>query len=85
VRRLRNNGHAIAQAHLRHLNPLPANTGAVLASYDRVVVPEMNLGQLSDLLRAKFLIDVIGYNKVRGLPFRAGELETVLEEVVKNV
>jgi 2-oxoglutarate ferredoxin oxidoreductase subunit alpha len=85
VRRLRNNGHAVAQAHLRHLNPLPANTGAVLASYDRVVVPEMNLGQLSDLLRAKFLIDVIGYNKVRGLPFRAGELETVLEEVVKNV
>jgi 2-oxoglutarate ferredoxin oxidoreductase subunit alpha len=85
VRRLRNNGHAIAQAHLRHLNPLPANTGAVLASYERVVVPEMNLGQLSDLLRARFLIDVIGYNKVRGLPFRAGELETVLEEVVKNV
>ncbi|MGA8118030.1 MAG: 2-oxoacid:acceptor oxidoreductase subunit alpha [Actinocatenispora sp.] len=85
VRRLRNNGHKIAQAHLRHLNPLPLNTEDLLRRYKRVVVPEMNLGQLSGLLRAKFVIDVIGYNKVRGLPFTAGELETALEEIVKNV
>lgn len=85
VRRVRNNGHQIAQAHLRHLNPLPANTGDVLRRYDRVVVPEMNLGQLAGLLRAKFLVDVIGYDKVRGLPFTAGELESALEEIVKNV
>ncbi|BCJ37971.1 oxidoreductase [Actinocatenispora thailandica] len=85
VRRIRDNGHPIAQAHLRHLNPLPANTEALLRSYDKVVVPEMNLGQLAQLLRAKFLIDVIGYDKVRGLPFTAGELESALEEIVKNV
>ncbi|GIL25648.1 2-oxoacid:acceptor oxidoreductase subunit alpha [Actinocatenispora comari] len=85
VRRLRDNGHHVAQAHLRHLNPLPANTEAMLRGYDKVVVPEMNLGQLSQLLRGRFLIDVIGYNKVRGLPFTAGELESALEEIVKNV
>ncbi|GAA4200869.1 2-oxoacid:acceptor oxidoreductase subunit alpha [Actinocatenispora rupis] len=85
VRRLRGSGHQIAQAHLRHLNPLPPNTEELLRRYDKVVVPEMNLGQLSQLLRGKFLIDVIGYNKVRGLPFTAGELETALEEIVKNV
>jgi 2-oxoglutarate/2-oxoacid ferredoxin oxidoreductase subunit alpha len=85
VRGLRTNGHQIAQAHLRHLNPLPANTADVLRRYRKVVVPEMNLGQLSALVRARFLIDVIGYNKVRGLPFTAGELETALEEIVKNV
>jgi 2-oxoglutarate ferredoxin oxidoreductase subunit alpha len=85
VRRLRDNGHHVAQAHLRHLNPLPANTEALLRGYDKVVVPEMNLGQLSQLLRGRFLIDVIGYNKVRGLPFTAGELESALEEIVKNV
>ncbi|MEV0842760.1 2-oxoacid:acceptor oxidoreductase subunit alpha [Actinocatenispora sera] len=85
VRRIRDKGHHIAQAHLRHLNPLPANTEALLRSYDKVVVPEMNLGQLSQLLRGRFLIDVIGYNKVRGLPFTAGELESALEEIVKNV
>ena len=85
VRRIRDNGHHIAQAHLRHLNPLPGNTEALLKSYDKVVVPEMNLGQLSQLLRGRYLVDVIGYNKVRGLPFRAGELESALEEIVKNV
>jgi 2-oxoglutarate ferredoxin oxidoreductase subunit alpha len=84
-RTLRQRGVKIAQAHLRHLAPLPPNTAEVLRRYQRVVVPEMNLGQLSDLLRARFLVDVIGYNKVRGLPFTAAELENMLEEVVKNV
>ncbi|MDT0528319.1 2-oxoacid:acceptor oxidoreductase subunit alpha [Micromonospora sp. DSM 115977] len=84
-RGLRQRGHAIAQAHLRHLAPMPANLGTVLRSYDRVVIPEMNLGQLAHVIRAKYLVDAIGYNQVRGLPFTANELETMLEEVLKNV
>ncbi len=83
-RRVRRAGHPVAQAHLRHLNPFPANTGEVLARYDRVIIPEMNLGQLALLIRARFLIDTIGYNKVRGLPFRAQELAEVLEGVISN-
>ncbi len=73
-RRARIAGHRIAQAHLRHLNPFPANLGEVLAAYERVVVPEMNLGQLRSLLRAKYLVDAEGYNAVRGMPFGAAEL-----------
>ncbi|MQA25493.1 MAG: 2-oxoacid:acceptor oxidoreductase subunit alpha [Micromonosporaceae bacterium] len=84
-RQLRQRGVKIAQAHLRHLAPLPANTEEVLRRYDKVVIPEMNLGQLSAVLRARFLVDAIGYNKVRGLPFTSAELESVMEEVVKNV
>ncbi|WP_326549566.1 2-oxoacid:acceptor oxidoreductase subunit alpha [Micromonospora sp. NBC_01813] len=84
-RALRQRGLSIAQTHLRHLAPLPANLGAVLGSYDRVVIPEMNLGQLAHVIRARYLVDAIGYNQVRGLPFTATELETMLEEVVKNV
>ncbi|GIH12291.1 2-oxoacid:acceptor oxidoreductase subunit alpha [Rugosimonospora africana] len=84
-RALRQRGCAIAQAHLRHLSPMPRNLGEVLKRYDKVVIPEMNLGQLAHVIRARHLIDVIGYNQVRGLPFTAAELETMLEEVVKNV
>ncbi|MDM4722330.1 2-oxoacid:acceptor oxidoreductase subunit alpha [Micromonospora sp. WMMA1363] len=84
-RALRQRGLAIAQAHLRHLAPMPANLGEVLRSYDRVVIPEMNLGQLAHVVRARYLVDAIGYNQVRGLPFTANELETMLEEVLKNV
>jgi 2-oxoglutarate/2-oxoacid ferredoxin oxidoreductase subunit alpha len=83
-RALRQRGLPIAQAHLRHLNPLPANTGEVLRRYDKVVIPEMNLGQLAHLIRGRFLVDAIAYNQVRGLPFTAAELETMLEDVVKN-
>src|SRR4051795_5843377 len=84
VRRVRAAGQHIAQAHLRHLNPFPANTGEVLARYDKVVVPEMNLGQLSMLVRAKFLVDVIAYNRVRGLPFKAEELAGIFQEVIES-
>ncbi|WBB97644.1 MULTISPECIES: 2-oxoacid:acceptor oxidoreductase subunit alpha [unclassified Solwaraspora] len=84
-RALRQRGLSVAQAHLRHLAPLPANLGEVLRNYDRVVIPEMNLGQLAHVIRARYLVDAIGYNQVRGLPFTATELETMLEEVVKNV
>ncbi|MBB3662232.1 MULTISPECIES: 2-oxoacid:acceptor oxidoreductase subunit alpha [Prauserella salsuginis group] len=85
ARRVRAKGMPIAQAHLRHLNPLPANLGEVLASYDHVVVPEMNLGQLSMLLRAKYLTDIQSYNKVAGLPFKAEELEGVFTDIIREV
>jgi 2-oxoglutarate ferredoxin oxidoreductase subunit alpha len=84
-RGLRQRGLSIAQAHLRHLAPMPANLGTLLRAYDRVVIPEMNLGQLAHVIRARYLVDAIGYNQVRGLPFTANELETMLEEVLKNV
>jgi 2-oxoglutarate ferredoxin oxidoreductase subunit alpha len=84
-RRLRQHGLQIAQAHLRHLNPMPKNLGTVLSRYDRVVIPEMNLGQLAHVIRGRYLIDAIAYNQVRGLPFTAAELESMLEDVVKNV
>ena len=84
VRRARREGQEVAQAHLRHLNPFPANLGDVLRRYDKVLVPEINLGQLAMLLRARFLVDVISYNRVRGLPFRAGELAEAIEEVIAH-
>jgi 2-oxoglutarate/2-oxoacid ferredoxin oxidoreductase subunit alpha len=79
-RALRKHGKLVAQAHLRHLNPFPANLGDVLRSYDRVVVPEMNLGQLALLLRARFLVDVVSYTKVAGTPFMESELVDVFAE-----
>ncbi|SFA98454.1 2-oxoglutarate ferredoxin oxidoreductase subunit alpha [Amycolatopsis marina] len=81
-RRVRKAGMPIAQAHLRYLNPMPKNLGDVLASYDTVVVPEMNLGQLAMLLRAKFLIDIHSYTKVAGLPFKAEELQGVFTDTI---
>ncbi len=84
VRRIRKDGGRVAQAHLRHLNPLPANTGEVLKRYDKVLLPEINLGQLAMLLRARFLVDVISYNRVRGLPFKAEELAGVIQDVIDS-
>jgi 2-oxoglutarate/2-oxoacid ferredoxin oxidoreductase subunit alpha len=82
VRRVRKAGYRVAQAHLRHLNPFPQDLGDVLRRYDKVLVPEMNLGQLSLLLRAKYLVDVVGYNEVRGLPLKAAVLADVIGELV---
>jgi 2-oxoglutarate ferredoxin oxidoreductase subunit alpha len=75
ARRVRARGHQVATAHLRHLNPFPANLGDVLRSFPKVLVPEMNLGQLSKLVRAEFLVDARAFNKVTGQPFRASEIE----------
>ena len=80
ARRVRLNGHAVAIAHLRHMSPLPANTGEVLRRYERVLVPEMNTGQLAQLLRAEFLVDVESYCKLEGKPLFAAELERELLE-----
>ncbi|MGW7419814.1 2-oxoacid:acceptor oxidoreductase subunit alpha [Streptomyces sp. NPDC054813] len=84
VRRLRRAGEAIAQAHLRHLNPFPRNLGAVLGRYDRVVIPEMNLGQLATLIRAKYLVDAHSYNQVNGMPFKAEQLAEALKEAIHD-
>ncbi|MCW1094142.1 2-oxoacid:acceptor oxidoreductase subunit alpha [Streptomyces sp. RS2] len=82
VRRIRKEGGLVAQAHLRHLNPFPANLGDILGRYDTVVVPEMNLGQLATLIRAKYLVDAQSYNQVNGMPFKAEQLATVLKEAI---
>ncbi|MFJ9708668.1 2-oxoacid:acceptor oxidoreductase subunit alpha [Streptomyces sp. NPDC101234] len=84
VRRLRGAGEAIAQAHLRHLNPFPRNLGSVLAGYDKVVIPEMNLGQLALLIRAKYLVDAHSYNQVNGMPFKAEQLAAALKEAIHD-
>ena len=81
----RRTGVKVAQAHLRHLNPFPSNLGEVLRSYDRVLVPEMNLGQLAMLLRAKYLVDIQGINQVRGMPFKSTELVTAITDAIKSL
>jgi 2-oxoglutarate ferredoxin oxidoreductase subunit alpha len=83
-RRVRRADRSVAHAHLRHLNPFPRNTGEVLRRYDKVLVPEMNLGQLLKLVRAEFLVDAVGYNRVRGLPLRAAELEQAILALVEQ-
>jgi 2-oxoglutarate/2-oxoacid ferredoxin oxidoreductase subunit alpha len=79
VRRVRGEGGKVAHAHLSYLNPFPRNTGDVLRRYEKILVPEMNLGQLLKLVRAEFLVDAVGYNRVRGLPFRSSELAEAME------
>ncbi|MGW0516572.1 2-oxoacid:acceptor oxidoreductase subunit alpha [Crossiella sp. NPDC003009] len=85
ARRVRRLGLKVAHAHLRHLNPFPKNLGEVLGSYRKVLVPEMNLGQLALLLRAKYLVDAISHTKVAGTPFKAEELQDVFTEIIQGV
>ena len=82
VRRVRREGRKVAQAHLHYLNPFPRNTGEVLRRYERVLVPEMNLGQLLKLVRAEFLVDAVGFNRVRGVPLKAAEVEEAIEAML---
>ena len=82
VRRVRDRGGKVAQAHLHYLNPFPRNTGEVLRRYEKVLVPEMNLGQLLKLVRAEFLVDAVGYNRVRGLPFKSSEIGEAIEALL---
>jgi 2-oxoglutarate ferredoxin oxidoreductase subunit alpha len=82
VRRVRKAGYRVAQVHLRHLNPFPRDLGEILARYDKVLIPEMNLGQLAMLVRARYLVDAVGYNHVRGLPLKAAELASVIGNLV---
>ncbi len=82
VRRVRGEGRKVAHAHLRYLNPFPRNTGEVVRGYEKMLVPEINLGQLLKLVRAEFLVDAVGYNRVRGVPFRASEVAGAIAAVV---
>ena len=75
---------SVACAQLMHLNPFPANLGEVLARYPKVLVPEMNLGQLSRMVRAEFLVDAKSLTKAQGLPFRAVEIETKMLEMING-
>lgn len=84
VESLRANGENIAQAHIRYINPFPKNLGKVLEKYSKVIVPEMNLGQLSMMLRSQYLKDIIGYNMVRGLPFTTAEIMEAAMEVLHD-
>ena len=84
LRTQRAKGLKIGHVHLRYLNPFPKNLGAVLKRYKKVVVPEMNLGQLVLVLRSKYLVDAIGFNKVQGKPFKVSEIEAKIEELVSE-
>ena len=82
INRVRAKGRKVATAHLRHLNPFPTNLGEILRSYPKVLVPELNMGQLLKLIRAEFLIDARGLNKVAGEPFKVSEVEEAILEVL---
>ncbi|MBO0845212.1 MAG: 2-oxoacid:acceptor oxidoreductase subunit alpha [Nocardioides sp.] len=84
VRRVRRAGYHVAQVHLRHLNPFPRDLGEILKRYDKVLIPEMNLGQLAMLVRARYLVDAVGYNHVRGLPLKAAELAEAIGNLVAD-
>jgi 2-oxoglutarate ferredoxin oxidoreductase subunit alpha len=79
---MREKGHRIGHVHLRYLNPLPRNLGDILKRYKKILVPEMNMGQLVMILRAKFLVDAESYGKIQGKPFKQSEIETKIEELL---
>lgn len=81
VKQAQDAGRSVAHTHLRHLNPFPANLGQILGNYDSVLIPELNLGQLRMLVRAKYLVDAIGYNRVQGKPFSVTELVDKINEL----
>jgi 2-oxoglutarate/2-oxoacid ferredoxin oxidoreductase subunit alpha len=84
VRMARDAGYKVARAHLRHINPLPTNTGDVLHRYQRVLLPELNLGQLALLLRGKYLVDIASFTQLRGLPFHTADLYEAIEGMVAS-
>jgi 2-oxoglutarate ferredoxin oxidoreductase subunit alpha len=83
ARRARMSGVPVATAHLRYMNPMPTNLGDVLRSYDKILIPELNTGQLLKVIRAEFLIDATGLNKVAGEPFKVSEITEKIMEMVK--
>ena len=83
VRRARNKGHDVSHIHIRHIWPLPRNLGELLKGYDRILVPEMNTGQLKTVLRDQYLVDAKPLNKISGQPFRIAEIEAAIEEELK--
>lgn len=83
VKRLQEEGRSVAHSHINYINPLPPDLAAVMKNYKKIIVPEMNMGQLRWLLRAKFLVDVIGINKMKGKPFTISELVQKIAEVLQ--
>ena len=84
MKEARRRGKNVSHLHLRHLNPLPANIGDVLGRFARVLVAELNLGQLDMLLRARFLRDTYRYNKVQGQPFRSTEILAAIQNALEG-
>ena len=84
VRRLQREGVSVSQAHLRHLNPLPPDLGDVLSRFDRVLIPEMNMGHLLRIIRAEYLVDAIGFNKIQGRPFKVDEIVDRVKKLLKK-
>ena len=82
IRNAWQHGHSVAHAHLRYINPFPANLGDLLKRYRKVLVPEFNMGQLRLLIRGEFIVDAIGLNKVEGKPFTVKDIETKIEELL---
>jgi 2-oxoglutarate ferredoxin oxidoreductase subunit alpha len=82
--RARSEGGSVASAHLRYLNPFPRNLGDVIRRYETVLIPELNLGQLRQLIRAQFLVDAVGYPKVQGRPFKVSEIVRKIQELLER-
>jgi 2-oxoglutarate ferredoxin oxidoreductase subunit alpha len=80
VERMHKEGKSVSSAHLRHLNPFPKNLGEVMAGFETVIIPEMNLGQLCTMIRARYLIDAVAFSKVKGRPFQIREIIRKVEE-----
>ena len=81
----RSSGHSVSHLHLRYLNPLPKTMGDILLKYKRVLMPELNLGQLAMIIRSKFLVDVISLSKVEGRPFNKNEILNKINQVLKEL
>lgn len=84
VRELLKDGLAVSQAHLRHLNPLPPDLGDILSRFKRVLIPEMNMGQLSRVVRAEYVVDAVGFNKIQGRPFKVEEIVTRVRKLLEE-
>ena len=80
VEKMQRDGKSVSSAHLRHLNPFPKNLGEVLAGFETVIIPEMNLGQLCTMIRARYLVDAVPFSKVKGRPFQIREIVRKVEE-----
>jgi 2-oxoglutarate ferredoxin oxidoreductase subunit alpha len=76
-------GHEVSHAQLRYLNPFPKNLGEILGNFERVLIPEMNNGQLIKIIRDKYFVDAIGFNKIKGMPFTTGELTRKIIETLQ--
>lgn len=84
VQRAQAEGHKVSLAHIRYMNPLPSNLGEIISKFDKVLIPELNLGQLRMLIRSKYLVDAVGFNKVKGKPFTVRELHEKIVEVLQS-